>query len=66
MDFWDSNMNMSNSNQGIKIPYEKLSLAMAYVPFQPAVNKVFNAMEALKIGTLFPELDKPWLGERGN
>ena len=57
---------MTMNNQGYKIPWDKLSLAMAYVPMQPQISNVYNTGEALKIGTLFPELDKPWLGKRGN
>lgn len=36
-------------------------LAMAYVPFQTDLN-VYDEMKALKAGTLFPCLDKPFLG----
>lgn len=38
-------------------------LAMAYVPFQK-FQTVYDAQAALAIGTIFPELDKPWLGGR--
>lgn len=34
-------------------------LARAYVPFQ-IMNQVFNPSEALKKGTLFPELYRPY------
>ena len=34
-------------------------LARAYVPFQ-IMNQVFNQEEALRRGTLFPELYKPY------
>jgi len=44
----------------------ELSLAMAYVPMQPPISKMYSAMDALRIGTLFPELDKPWVGHRGH
>ena len=39
-------------------------VAMAYVPFQHMSN-VYASDEAFDRGTLFPELDKPFLGERG-
>ena len=42
-----------------------LSLAMAYVIMQPEVKSVYNPEDALKQGTLFPELDKPFLAYRG-
>lgn len=35
-------------------------LAMAYVPFQQ-LNEVYDAENALKNGTLFPELNFPFL-----
>jgi hypothetical protein len=34
-------------------------LARAYIPFQ-TMNQVFSPSEALKKGTLFPELYKPY------
>lgn len=41
------------------------SLAIARVVFQPDVTRVYNTSDALKRGTLFPELDKPFMGKRG-
>lgn len=38
-------------------------LAMAYVPWQKLDHVYENLEEALYIGTIFPELDKPF--ERG-
>lgn len=35
--------------------------AMAYVPFQTDAT-TYDAMQALKVGTLFPVLNKPFLG----
>ncbi|MCF6462295.1 spore coat associated protein CotJA [Clostridium sp. Cult1] len=40
-------------------------LARAYIPFQ-IMNQVFSASEALKKGTLFPELYMPYKKERMN
>ncbi len=46
-------------------PYENTGLAEAYVPFQ-CYTESYRPMEALKRGTLFPELDKPYhKGKRG-
>lgn len=42
---------------------KNLPIAMAYVPFQK-IEKVFTEEEALKSGTLFTNLDKPFLGKR--
>ena len=40
---------------------EDASVTMAYVPLQ-FLEKTYEADEALKNGTLFPELNKPFLG----
>ncbi len=43
---------------------ELYPVAMAYVPWQ-TMDKIYdNLEEALKIGTIFPELNKPFLGRR--
>lgn len=39
-------------------------LAMAYVPMQK-IGKVYEPEVALNAGTLYPELDKPFLAGRG-
>ncbi len=39
-------------------------VAMAYIPFQQ-LGSVYTAEKALDSGTLFPELDKPFYGRRG-
>ncbi len=39
-------------------------LAMAYVPMQKLEN-IYEPVHALKRGTLYPELDKPWHPEMG-
>lgn len=38
-------------------------LAMAYVPWQ-TLGEVYPETKALQQGTLFPELDKPFLGAK--
>ena len=43
---------------------QKLSLAMAYVMWQDGIGKVYPPEEGLDRGTIFPELDKPFLGAR--
>ncbi|MBR2315647.1 MAG: spore coat associated protein CotJA [Clostridia bacterium] len=40
---------------------EDYVLAMAYVPFQ-SFNETYDAEKALCQGTLFPCLDKPFVG----
>ena len=42
-----------------------LPIAMAYVPMQKAPIMYENLEDAFKKGTIFPELDKPFLGKRG-
>lgn len=41
-----------------------LPLAMAYVPWQTFHN-TFEPCKALQMGTIFPELCKPFCGKRG-
>jgi len=43
---------------------DKLPLAMAYIPWQEFCN-TFELHKALQIGTIFPELEKPFCGKRG-
>ena len=45
-----------------KTPLDELPLTMAYVPMQK-YGATYEAENALKNGTLFPELDKPFLGK---
>ena len=42
-------------------PLADLPLAMAYVPMQ-RYTQVFEPEKGLCVGTIFPELDKPFLG----
>ncbi|MBE5852465.1 MAG: spore coat associated protein CotJA [Lachnospiraceae bacterium] len=42
-----------------------LPIAMAYVPMQKAPIMYENLEDAFKKGTIFPELDKPFFGKRG-
>lgn len=48
------------SFESLKLP-EGLPLAMAYVPWQ-RLDKMYAPVEALRRGTLYPELDKPFMG----
>lgn len=45
-------------------PLRHLPLAIAYVPWQ-RWNQICPLEKALQIGTIFPELDQPFLGKRG-
>lgn len=42
-------------------PIDTMPIAMAYVPWQNWV-KIYDPVNAMSRGTLFPELDKPFLG----
>ena len=43
---------------------EDYAVAMAYIPYQQD-SKSYDAEKALARGTLFPVLDKPFLGKAG-
>ncbi|WP_069997647.1 spore coat associated protein CotJA [Cellulosilyticum sp. I15G10I2] len=43
---------------------DKMPLAMAYVPWQKWRN-VYDLNMALEVGTIFPELNLPFCGRRG-
>lgn len=53
-----------NSNGSMTPLPGNLSVAMAYVPFQ-CLMKTYDADRALEAGTLFPDLNKPFLNGRG-
>lgn len=57
---WD----MSHANIYKVENIEKLPIAMSYVPWQ-RWKSVYDLNEALKVGTIFPELDLPFCGMRG-
>ena len=42
---------------------QTVALAMAYVPFQ-ALGSTYDPEQALASGTLFPDLNKPFLGRK--
>ncbi|MDO5539437.1 MAG: spore coat associated protein CotJA [Eubacteriales bacterium] len=45
-------------------PIAGMPLAMAYVPWQ-TFHHTFETCKALQVGTIFPELCKPFCGKRG-
>ena len=54
---------MSNTAQSAEsIPAGLLSLAMAFVPYQ-SFETPYEPALAFSRGTIFPSLDKPFLGE---
>lgn len=40
---------------------DRLQLAFATVPFQKMSETVYSPHEALKAGTIFPQLNMPWI-----
>lgn len=42
---------------------DEMALTMAYVPWQQ-FSETYEPAKALKQGTIFPELDKPFFGRR--
>lgn len=46
--------------------YDKMNVAMAYVPWQKFSKMPDNLEAAYQEGTIFPELVKPFTGQRGN
>lgn len=48
----------------IMSPVEEETLAMAFVPWQYFHN-VYDPDKALMCGTIFPELNLPFMGKRG-
>ncbi len=57
--FCRNNNNVQSSTPSL-FP-ENISLAMAYVPFQ-AWQNIYDVDDAFNAGTLFADLDKPFLG----
>lgn len=43
---------------------ERFPVGMAYVPWQQLTTIYENLEEAYRIGTIFPELNKPFTGRR--
>ena len=43
---------------------DKFPVAMAYVPWQQFTSIYENLEEAFQVGTIFPELNKPFTGRR--
>jgi hypothetical protein len=52
---WTQSMQTMNN-------FEQFPLAMAYVPWQKNASMYENLDEAYNVGTIFPDLYKPFLG----
>ena len=45
---------------------KEMQLAMAYIVMQSQITQLYKTEFALKQGTIFPELDKPFMRGRGD
>lgn len=54
----------TNPGRPKRDPLAGLPVAMAYVPWQ-YYHETFEPCKALPLGTIFPELYKPFCGKRG-
>lgn len=43
---------------------DRYPIAMAYVPWQQTARTYENLEEGFRVGTIFPELNKPFMGRR--
>jgi hypothetical protein len=57
-------MYISMKNRLDDAPDAAPALAMGYVPWQH-FTRAYEPQKAIQIGTIFPELDKPFLGAGG-
>lgn len=55
---------MNNNKYDYKYAMDKFPIAMAYVPWQQFDNVCENLEEGYALGTIFPELVKPFVGRR--
>jgi hypothetical protein len=49
---------------GLAMFPEKVSKAMAYVPFQSANSATYPPAQGFEYGTMFPSLNKPFYGSK--
>jgi len=56
---------MEKDHSGATQMLDNRPLAMVYIIPQSKITQVYKSVYALKQGTLFPELDKPFNGRKG-
>ena len=61
---YDSNSPVSQNQHCSVDNCENFPIAMAYVPWQ-CFDSVYDLDKAFRLGTIFPSLDKPFLGRSG-
>ena len=57
--------NNGRTSRCMEDPLSDMAIAMAYVPWQ-VWGDLYDMDKALNVGTIFEELDKPFLGRRCN
>ena len=60
----NSNYNMNRMTNGCGQDYGQMTVTMAYVPWQQ-FGRTFELDKALQVGTIFADLDRPFLGRGG-
>lgn len=55
----NNNRNQCHTTESV----DDMALTMAYVPWQQ-FTETYEPAKALRVGTIFPELDKPFYGRR--
>ena len=58
----DDFMKLASMEYGISPLPENPVPAMAYVPYQGSIGNMYHPEKGLSAGTMFPVLDKPFLG----
>ena len=53
-----------NQQYGLTEFPEKTPFAMAYVPFQALATETYSADHGFAMGTMYPNLDKPFYGSK--
>lgn len=57
-------MDMAQKQYGISpLPHDTVA-AMAYVPFQKYDSETYTPEQGLVLGTMYPELHKPFYGQK--
>lgn len=57
-------MNQFQMDSAKECCMQEQQVAMAYIPWQ-TFTKAYEPQRALQVGTIFPELDKPFTGRAG-
>lgn len=65
MNYNSSNRENNRMTEGYCSDLERMPIAMAYVPWQ-RFERTYDLNQALQVGTIFPELNKPFTGKGGN